>query len=784
MPFKIAIANLVLLIGVIGCSQRTESNGALTPFPLTAVELLDGPFQHATALNMKSLLAYDPDRLLANFRKEAGLEPKGEVYGGWESMSLAGHSLGHHLSACAFMYQTTGDQRFLDRVNYIVDELALCQEADGGGYIGATPRGKQILEEEVAKGAIRAQAFDLNGIWAPYYTQHKVLAGLRDAYRLAGNEKALTVAAGFAGWLATIVEGLSDEQVQEMLHCEHGGIQEVLADLYADTGDGKYLTLARTFHHKAILDSLAMEVDILPFKHGNTQIPKLIAQARLYELTGEEEARRSAEFFWATVVNHHSYVTGGHGNHEYFGRPNALRNRLSDETAETCNVYNMLKLSRHLFLWEPRVEVADYYERALFNHILSSQHPENGRVVYNLSLEMGGHKAFQDPEWFTCCIGTGMENHSKYGANIYYHSDDELFVTQYIASTLHWEEKGVRLTQNTRYPEEERTALAVSTAQPATFTLTLRYPAWAEKGMAVMVNGEAQEINQEPGSFVRIRRTWEEGDTIVVDFPFSLRLEPMPDDAGRVAVCYGPLVLAGDLGPADNSTAAYQDDYVPVFMSEERNPEAWLEAVPGQVNTFKTQGVGRPRDVVLRPFYQVYDRNYSVYFDLYNEEKWTRRQASLQTERQLRKILEAMTHDLFQPGVPQSEEDHRFAGERTEVLEFRGRKARVAERGGWFSMVMKVPPDESASLVVEYWGGFTGSKTFDILVDGQRIATENISNKQDGAFLDQGYPIPAELTAGKEEVEVRFAPHEGHRAGPLFGVRTVRVGMAGNTAVE
>ena len=267
----------------------------------------------------------------------------------------------------------------------------------------------------------------------------------------------MSSSAGFADWLATIGQGLTGDQVQQMLDCEHGGIQETLADLYADTGKEKYLALARTFHHKAILDSLAMGIDILPFKHGNTQIPKLISQARLYELTGDEEARRAAAFFWERVVDHHSYVTGGHGNHEYFGRPDELRNRLSDETTETCNVYNMLKLSRHLLLWEPRAEVADYYERALFNHILSSQHPENGPVVYNLSLEMGGHKDFQDPEWFTCCIGSGMENHSKYGANIYYHSVDELYVSQYIASVLEWKEKGVRLRStgspiDTKYP--------------------------------------------------------------------------------------------------------------------------------------------------------------------------------------------------------------------------------------------------------------------------------------------------------------------------------------------
>ncbi len=288
------------------------------PFELTEVHLLDGPFKHATELNVKSLLNYEPDRLLAKFRTEAGLEPKAEHYHGWEDNTIAGHSLGHHLSACALMYQTTSDQRFLDRVNYIVDELGICQEEDGEGYIGAIPDGKKIFKEQIAKGNIRSRGFDLNGLWAPYYTMHKVMAGLRDAYHICSNQKALGIEKRFADWMEGIVTGLNDEQVQKMLHCEHGGINEVLAELYADTGDEKYLRMSRIFHHKEILEPLAQGEDILPGKHGNTQIPKLIGLARRYELTGDENDRKAAEFFWVRVVNHHSYVTGGHGNHEYF----------------------------------------------------------------------------------------------------------------------------------------------------------------------------------------------------------------------------------------------------------------------------------------------------------------------------------------------------------------------------------------------------------------------------------------------------------------------------------
>ena len=744
------------------------------PFELTQVKLLDGPFKHATELNKKSLLNYEPDRLLARFRTEAGLKSKEEMYGGWESQSLAGHSLGHYLSGCALMYQTSGEKAFLERVNYIVDELEVCQEADGDGYIGAMPDGKKIFEDEVAKGNIRSQGFDLNGLWAPYYTMHKVKAGLRDAYRLCGNHKALIIEANFADWVGSIVKDLNDEQVQKMLHCEHGGMNEVLADLYVDTKKEKYLQLSRVFYHKEILEPLAEGEDILPGNHGNTQIPKLIGLARLYELTGEAKDSSAANFFWERVVNHHSYVTGGHGNHEYFGAPDTLRNRLSDETTETCNIYNMLKLSRHLFEWEASAEIADYYERALFNQILSSQNPNDGRVIYNLSLEMGGFKAYQEPEWFTCCVGTGMENHSKYAANIYYHNDEALYISQFIASELNWQEKGLKLTQQTNYPEEKGTTISIEAENPTILTVKLRHPYWLEEGkLVVKVNGEEFKTSQVPGSFYAITREWKTGDKIEVQMPFKLRLESMPDDPDRIAVMYGPLVMAGDLGEVENPKA--QDpDFVPVIMSENRDPNQWLVTSESDINTFKTNGVGHPRDFELKPFYKTHNRRYSVYFDLFTQAKWKQRQEEYEAELERKKQLEAATYDFFQPGEMQPERNHNFKGDSTYAFDFKSRKARVANRGGWFSFDMKVIKDVPMTLNVEYWGGFTGSKTFDILIDGEKIATENVSGKKDGYFIDVQYDIPEEFTANKSHVTVRFQPHVGHRAGPIFAARMLK----------
>jgi uncharacterized protein len=773
---------LIIMLVMCSCSSHKvpeRNTGGLEivsfrafQFPLADVKLLSGPFLHATELDENILLNYEPDRLLSKFYSEAGLKPKAEHYMGWENETIAGHSLGHYLSACSMMYQTTGDKRFLERVNYIVSEMKKLQDADGNGYLGAFPNGKKILETEVAKGNIRSQGFDLNGIWVPFYTEHKMMAGLREAYHLCGNNTALEVEKCFADWLYGIVSPLTDEQVQIMLRCEHGGISETLADLYADTKNEKYLKLAKIFYQKAVLDPLKEGKDILPGRHCNTNIPKLIALSRLYELTGDPSDRKAAEFFWNTVVYHHSYVTGGNGNNEYFGPADKLRDQLGENTTESCNVYNMLKLTEHLFEWEASVKADDFYERALFNHILSTQNPLDGHVVYNLSLDMGGYKYFQDPFDFTCCIGTGMENHSKYGRNIFYHNDKELFLFQFIASELTWKEKGIVVTQNTKYPEEQGTSIGFKCEKPQKLTLQIRYPYWANAGIRISVNGKALHLKVSPGNFIPVERTWKTGDKVEVKLPFILRLEAMPDDSNRVAVMYGPLVMAGDLGPVKDSASA-DAMYVPVLMTDKRDPSAWMKPVEGKINTFVTVNTGRPRDVEMRPLYTYYDRRYSVFWDMFMEAEWDRRQADYKVaQEQIKKIKEA-TIDFVIPGQMQPERDHSFRGDKTTPGSFKDRANRES-RGGWFSFVMKVKGDIPNALAVEYWGGFPGAKTFDILVNDKLIVTENISNKKDGQFITVQYDIPQEITKGKTTVTVKFLAHQNNMAGPVFGIKTFK----------
>ncbi len=769
-----------LLAGVTICiscdsppaGERTgELTGPVTlrcePFDLQDVQLLEGPFRDATELNIISLLNYEPDRLLAKFRIEAGLEPRAEHYHGWEDATIAGHSLGHYLSACALMFRSTGDRRFLERVKYMVAELDTCQQAHGNGYLGAFPDGKRILEEEVGKGNIRAAPFDLNGIWVPFYTLHKIMAGLRDGYRLCDNTRALEVERELGDWLQDVLSGLSEAQMQEILSCEHGGMNEVLADLYADSGGEMYLDLSRRFHHRAILDPLTEGVDNLKGKHGNTQIPKLVGLARRYELTGEISDRKAAQFFWERVVRHHSYANGSHGHHEHFGPPDSLTHRLSSHTSESCNVYNMLKLSKHLFTWDASPAVADFYELALFNHILSSQHPETGRVLYFHSLQMGGHKLFQDPYAFTCCVGTGMENHSRYGGAVFYHSQEELFITQFIAAELNWEQKGIRLEQVTGFPREQGTTLRFLNERPADLILQIRKPSWADRFM-VTVNGKQKKVRQEAGSFVTVKGTWRKGDEVVVEMPFSLRLEPMPDDAGRAAILYGPLVLAADLGPAYDEQST-DPLYVPGLVTDIRDPFRWLVPTEDGKNEFITDGVCEPREVTLKPLYTLNDRNYTVYLDFYSKEAWNQRLDEIGQWRENRILLEEKTIDYVVPGRADPGEHH-FRAENPGFYEFNGQPC-VEARQGWFSYELKVRPGNPAGLVVEYWTGFLGPREFEIVVNGSSITTEKAPGLQTNEKMEVLYRIPDALT-GEGSVTVTFDAGDNY-AGPVFGVRTI-----------
>ena len=766
-----SILLLLLLVPTISAQVPDRVQREAEEFRLEDVRLLDGPFKHAMDKDAEYLRRLNPDRLLSGFRKEAGLKPRAEAYGGWESMTIAGHSLGHYLSACALMFAATGDEFFRVRVNYIIAELDECQRANGNGYVAAIPNGKKIFQE-ISAGDIRVQPFDLNGGWVPWYTLHKLFAGLLDAHRYLQNKQALAIAVKLADFADATVAKLTEEQFQRMLGCEHGGMNEVLAELYARTGNEKYLQLSKRFHHKTVLEPLARQEDRLPGLHANTQIPKLIGLARRYELTLDANDKTAAEFFWQRVVHHHSYVNGGNSDNERFGPPDKLNTRLSQNTSETCNTYNMLKLTRHLFEWHASADYADYYERALYNHILASQDPDDGMVCYYIPMRAGSKKVYSKPfDDFWCCVGTGMENHAKYGEAIYFHNQDTLWVNLFIPSELNWRDKGFTLRQETRYPESEKTNFTVTTKRPINLAMRLRYPGWAAKGVAVVVNGRPQPVAATPGSFIEIRRTWKTGDRVELTIPMSLRLEPMPDNPHRVAILYGPTVLAGDLGAEDETAKVNLE---PALMTADKQPSEWLKPVAESSLTFRTMSVGRPNEVTLYPFYRMHHKRYAVYWDLLSEPAWVEREASYSKELERVRKLEALTVDFVQPGEAQAEREHNLQGELMDAGENSGRQWRHARAGGWLSFDLKVSPDKPVMLVCSYWGSETGPRKFDILVDGNTVATQSLQNDKPGEFFEVTYAIPESMTRGKNKITIRFQGQAGNMAGGFYGVRIIR----------
>jgi hypothetical protein len=643
MRTRAASLTIVLLLAV---AARAEVPGsavtpAARPFPLGDVRLLDSPFRDAMERNVNYLLSIEPDRLLHNTREYAGLTPKGELYGGWERLGIAGHTLGHYLTAISQQYAATGDERFRKRIDYIVSEMAECQVAYGDGYIGALPPLELQTLRNLKRGIVEvtAQHNFKGGAWVPWYTEHKVLNGLKDAWILGGNAQAKVVALRLADWVDSITAGLTPDQLQNMLRVEQGGMMDVLVELYALTGNPRYLETSRRFYHKAVLDPLLDHRDELAGKHANTQIPKIIGEARTYEVTGDPHARAIADYFWDLVANHHSYVIGGDSESEHFFAENTTSRHLGADTAETCNTYNMLKLTEHVFGWDPRTEYTDFYERALYNDILASQEPRLGMFTYFMSLEPGLFKTYSTPyDSFWCCVGTGMENHTKYGEAIYFHGGDKVFVNLFIPSVLTWKEKGLGLEQQTDYPKSGRTVLTFLSKPSGPVTLMVRCPGWATGPVTFVLNGKALGVAGAPGTYAAIRAHWRKGDRLEVSIPMSVRVESMPDNPDKVAFLFGPVVLAADLGPApDTANFPYAvEQYanlretpvaVPVIVRNDAPLEsAIVRSTDGSLH-FHTDGVGRPNDVTLVPFWEISYSRYNVYWDVFTDSQWMYRSA-------------------------------------------------------------------------------------------------------------------------------------------------------------
>lgn len=754
------------------------------PFSLAQVRLLPGPFLHAQNQDHAYLLFLEPDRFLHNFHKFAGFEPKAEIYGGWESAGVAGQTMGHYMSALAQMYQTTGDARLKGKLDYIVGQMATIQDKYGDGYVSGIPDGRAMF------AAIKAG--DPNGAkrgWVPWYTMHKLFAGLRDAYILTGNEQAKTVLIKLSDWAIDTTRNLSDEQWETMLEQEHGGMNETLADVYALTGQQKYMDLAHHFSHKLILNPLAQREDKLDGFHANTQIPKVIGFERIHALDNEGDYGTASKFFWQTVTRNRTYVTGGNSDHEHFFPPADTGAHLSAETAETCNIYNMLKLTRDLWKIEPDAAAMDWYERALYNQILGSQDPiggDKGGFNYLNPLSTGQFKVYSNPTTaFWCCVGTGIENHAKYGDTIYYHDADSLWVNLFIPSQLTWADKDLVLTQQTRFPDADTSNFTLKLARPTRLALRVRHPAWAQ-GMTIKVNGAAQKVGG-TGGYETITRQWSDGDVIEVRLPMQLHTEPLHATPQKQAILYGPIVLAANLGPTGLET-----DYVdsqtqysgaalppaPLFVTASAATDK-IARTDAQNLEFSAQMIdssdGSGKTVPMLPYSRAHHMRYGVYFDVLTPADWQQERAAIAAEQARQRDMNARTVDTFRPGEQQNEIEHALQSRNSNTGDFGDTKWRDARDGGFIEFALQTPPaGAQGELSIKYWGSDNGDRDFDILVDGQKIGAQILNNDKPGQFWDAVYPIPAPLLAGKSRVTVRVAAKPGKTAGGIFGARMLK----------
>jgi len=764
-------------------------------FPQGDVRLLPGPFKTMQDADHGYLMRLEPDRLLALFRVEAGLEPKAKPYQGWErpaqpgkTWSLAGHSLGHYLTALSLMYRLTDDHRLKQRVEYITKELKECQDKRKDGSLVAFPYSRE-LEADIRAGKVET----IMKYWAPFYTIHKELAGLRDAWVLCGDETAREVLIDFSDWCGSLVKDLTEEQRQGMLKMEHGGMAEVLADVYAITGDKKYLDYARYYSHHLLMHPHAEGKDNLTGMHANTQVPKFTGFQRIHELSGDTKPGAAAKFFWDTVVDNRTWVNGANSIHEHFPDPKHMGDHITREGGpETCNTYNMLRLTTALYREKPTEKYLDYYENGLYNHILASQAPlvGAGAFVYYTPLRPGYARSYgTDFRSFWCCTGTGMENHARYAELIYTHDADSLFVNLFMASELKWAEKGLVLRQQTSFPDEAATTLLITEAPDEELKIHVRHPSWlAADKLAVSINGEPVEVASEKGGFAELKRKWKAGDRIKVELPMKLRVVRQEQCKGWVSIFYGPIMLAGELGSEGLQQTDYMGRYTPikaygpldqapvfVFDTDEEILSR-ISPLPGRPSCFQTSGLVKPKDVTLAPFFRIHFQRYAIYWQLKTLEEWKEQQRIIaETEKQKRE-LDARTIDTVRCGEQQPEIDHNLLSDKSETgMAAQGRHFRRAKDGGWFSYEMKLPAPGTKSAVRGLYWGRDGSGEFEVQIDGEKIATGQLKSTGKEEYYGTEYPITKQLTEGKEKVTVRFQAPEGKQVPRVFEVRIVIV---------
>jgi len=763
---------LVALAATLTASAQIATR--IETFPISSVRLGDSQFLKNQQLDISYLLGLDADRLLAPYLKGAGLPPKAENYTNWENTGLDGHIGGHYVSALSYMLAATGNKEIGTRLDYVLSELKRCLDAAGNGYLGGVPDPKKIWGE-IAEGNIRANSFGLNDRWVPLYNIHKIYAGLRDAYLIAGRTAAKTMLVKLTDWMISEVSTLTDEQIQQMLISEQGGLNETFADVYAITGDKKYLTLAHQFSDKRMLEPLLKAEDNLTGKHANTQIPKVIGYKRIADLEGLQDWDRAAKFFWDVVIGQRSVSIGGNSMREHFNPTNDFSGLLdSEQGPESCNTYNMLRLTKMLYQTSADKNYMDYYERALYNHILSILNPVQGGFVYFTPMRSGHYRVYSQPQtsmW--CCVGTGLENPARYGEMIYAHEGSDLLVNLFIPSTLTWGD--LTVVQENRFPQEPSTTLTLKMKKAKTFSLKIRQPEWTER-MVASVNGSPVSSETE-GGYMVLNRKWQDGDIVRISLPMRLTAMTTPDGKPQYSFLYGPIVLAAKTG-TDRQDGLFADDsrgghiangpkipatQMPAIIGDANDILTHLTPVEGRPLTFKLTGVTLPQfeGMTLQPFYQLYECRYQIYFPLFSQQEWTAKQQEMAAAEKARMEQEAQTVDKVYCGEQQSESDHFFSGDGS----VNGSDDGIHWRRTRTAISYKMKADGAKTLILK--GLADRERTVLVSIDGKAVGTAAL-NRQGIAAVT----LPDDV---KGTVTLTLAAEQGRQTPRLSEVRLTRL---------
>ena len=787
----IALLSMVPALGVVAQDKLYKDE-----FPLGDITLLDGPLKHARDLNVQVLLKYDCDRMLAPYRKEAGLQPRKPSYPNWDG--LDGHVGGHYLSALA-INAATGNEECRKRMEYMINELQLVLDANNQrpeawchNYIGGVPNSAKMWTA-FSKGDFGPYF----GTWAPFYNIHKMYAGLRDAWLYCGNEQAKNLFLKFCDWAVDITRDLNDEQMEKMLGNEHGGMNEVLADAYAITGAQKYLDCARRFSHRMLLVPLENGKDCLDNMHANTQIPKVIGYQRIAELAHDVQYHNASEYFWEIVTRQRSLALGGNSRREHFPTKETCIDYINDiDGPESCNTYNMLKLTEDLNRVKPDGMYGDFYETAMFNHILSAQHPQHGGYVYFTSARPRHYRNYSAPnEAMWCCVGTGMEDHGKYGQFVWTHDkgvkaeDDALYVNLFVASELNWKDRKMVIRQQTAFPYAESSVVEVAKGK-GTFILKVRKPSWCENFTVKGVGFDADSY--EENGFVCMKRKWKKGDQVKISMPMHAYIKPMINVPQYVAIMYGPILLGMKTGTEDMRSLIADDsrfgqyaggmklplDKAPILLPKHLNDIAKdLKPIPGKPLHFKlATRMENAIDGELQPFFEIHDSRYMMYWLALGENDYKVYMQKLADEEKARQALEARTVDKVSPGEQQPETDHRMETDDSNKGNTEGIFFRDAKDGHYFSYLMQTKGETNLSLQLKFWGQDEWrTSEFDIYVNDKLLCSVNNSHRwRTTQFKTVDYAIPSEFVKGKKEVRVKFVAHKGKQVGQIYGVRLVK----------